>query len=190
MVKAPRRSVGHPPTSLSPILEFNVVFKNIATTVNNCIIHYTSGRFGKMSLRSLYGSSVLPVLHNSTSLALPIMREVHQGCVGANHWKSSPSMAGGSEQYALTYNPHNFAHQVSRNCPQWSLEDARNYQKMHHVIPKHQTPSPPFSNLSADLARLPGSNYKEERNGSLIYLCNVLKVLYTKSVENQITRGT
>ena len=50
MVKATRRSVCYPPTSLSPILEFNVVFKNIATTVNNRIVHYTSGRFGKTSL--------------------------------------------------------------------------------------------------------------------------------------------
>ena len=156
MVKATRRSVCHPPTSLSPILEFDVVFKNIAIIVNNCIVHYTSGRLERMSLRSLYESSVLPVLHNSTSLALLIMREVHQGCVGANHWKSSPSMAGGSEQYALTYNPHNLAHQVSRNRPQWSLEDAKNNQKTHHVVPECQTPSPPFSNLSADLARLPG----------------------------------
>ena len=133
---------------------------------------------------------MLPVLHNSTSLALLIMREVHQGYVGVNHWKSPPNMSGGSEQYALIYNPHNLAHQVSRNRSQWSLEDARNDRKMHHVIPEYQTPSPPVSNLSADLARLPGSEYKEERNGSLIYLCNVLKVPYIKSVENYITRGT
>ena len=100
---------------------------------------------------------MLPVLHNATSLALQIRREVHQGYVGVNHWKSPPNMSGGSEQYALIYNPHNLAHQVSRNRPQWSLEDARNNQKTHHVIPEYQTPSPPFSNLSADLARLPGS---------------------------------
>ena len=77
-------------------------------------------------------------------------------------------MAGQSGQYAITYNPHNLAHQVSRNRPQWSLEHARNDQKTYHVIPEYQTPSPPFSNLSADLVRLPGSKYKEERNGSLI----------------------
>ena len=174
MVKATRRSVCHPPTSLSPILEFNVVFKNIATTVNNCIVHYTSGRFGKTSLRSLYGSSVLPVLHNSTSLALPIMSKVHQGYVGVNHWKSPPNMSGGSEQYALIYNPHNLAHQVSRNCPRWSLEDAKNNQKTDQVVPDCQTPSPPFSNLSADLAGLPGFKYKEGRTWYLICLCNVL----------------
>ena len=53
------------------------------------------------------------------------MREVHQGCIGANHWKSSPSMAGQSGQYAITYNPHNLAHQASRNRPQWSLEEVK-----------------------------------------------------------------
>ena len=50
MVKAIRKSVCHPLTSLSPILELNVVFKNIAITANNRIVHYASGRFGKTIL--------------------------------------------------------------------------------------------------------------------------------------------
>ena len=153
-------------------------------------MYYTTGRFGRTSLQSLYGISELPVLDNSTRLALPIMREVHQGCIGANHWKSSPSMAGQSGQYAITYNPHNLGHQVSRNRTQWSLKDAKNNQKTNHDIPKYQTQSPPFRNLSADLARLPGSKYKEERTGFLIYLCNMLKVLHMKPVENYMTGGS
>ena len=32
-------------------------------------------------------------------------------------------MAGQSGQYAITYNPHNIAHQASMNRPQWSLEE-------------------------------------------------------------------
>ena len=143
-----------------------------------------------MSLQSLYESSVLPVLHNSTSLALPIMREVHQGYVGVNHWKSPPNMSGGSEQYALIYNPHNLAHQVSRNHPRWTLEDSKNNQKTDQVVPDCQTPLPPFSNLSADLAGLPGFKYKEGKTWFLIYLCNMLKVLHLKSVENHMTRGS
>ena len=97
MVKATKGSLCYPPTGLPSILEFNVVFKSIATTINNRTVHYTSGRFGRTSHQSLYGTSVLPVLHNSMSLALPIMREVHQGYVGVNHCKSPPNMSGGSE---------------------------------------------------------------------------------------------
>ena len=60
--------------------------------------------------------------------------------VGVDNWKSPPNMSGGSEQYALIYNPHNLAHQVSKNRPPWSLVDARNNPKTHHVIPEYQTP--------------------------------------------------
>ena len=83
----------------------------------NHTIHYTTGRFGRTSLQSLYGISELPVLHNSTRLALLIMREVHQGHDGVNHRKSPSDMIGRSRQYALIYKPYNLALQVSRNCP-------------------------------------------------------------------------
>ena len=43
----------------------------------NRSVHYTTGRFGKESLMKLYGISKLPILHNSSRLALLIMREAH-----------------------------------------------------------------------------------------------------------------
>ena len=64
-------------------------------------VHYTTGRFGKTNLQTLYGISELPVLHNSTRLALLIMREVHQGQDGVNHRKSQSDMIGRSRQYIL-----------------------------------------------------------------------------------------
>ena len=129
-------------------------------------VHYTTGRFGKMSLQSLYGISELPVLHNSMRLALLIMREVHQGHDGVNHQKSPSDMIGRSCQYALIYKPYNLALQVSRNCPRCSLEDAkkkRNSQKMGQIGLDSLTPSPPFSNVSADLAGPFRIKYKERK---------------------------
>ena len=64
-------------------------------------VHYTTGRFGKTNLQTLYGISELPVLHNSTRLALLIMREVHQGQYGVDHHRSQSDMIGRSWQYAL-----------------------------------------------------------------------------------------
>ena len=128
-----------------------------------------------MSCQSLYGTSLLPVLDNSASLALPKMREVHQGHVGVNHCKSPPDMIERSQQYVLIYKPHILAHQVSRNCPRWSLEDTKNNQKMDQVVPNCLTPLPPFSNLSADLAGLSRIKYKERKTWVLINLYNMWK---------------
>ena len=80
-------------------------------------VHYTTGRFGKTNVETLYGISDLPVLHNATRLALLIMREVHQGQDGVNHRKSPSDMIGRSRHYALIYKPYNLALQVTRNCP-------------------------------------------------------------------------
>merc|ERR1712089_38126 len=65
-------------------------------------VHYTTGRFRKTDLQTLYGISELPVLHNSKRLAHLIMREVHQGQDGVNYRKSPSDMIGRSRQYALT----------------------------------------------------------------------------------------
>ena len=54
----------------------------------NCSVHYTTGRFGKDTLQKLYGVPELPVLHNSTRLALLIMREAHCGADSTSHHKS------------------------------------------------------------------------------------------------------
>ena len=117
MAMATKRSLCYLPTSLSPILEFDVVFKSIAIIINNRTTYYTNGRFGRTSVQSLYGISELPVLHNSTRLALLIMREVHQGQDGVNHCKSPSDMIRRSWQYAFIYKPYSLALQVARDCP-------------------------------------------------------------------------
>ena len=53
MVKATKKSPRYMPTSSLSILEFDTVLKNIASTINNCTVHYATGRFGKTSLQSL-----------------------------------------------------------------------------------------------------------------------------------------
>ena len=51
----------------------------------NHTLHYTTGRFGKDRLQKLYGIPELPVLRNSTRLALLIMRDAYQGAYSINH---------------------------------------------------------------------------------------------------------
>ena len=48
---------------------------NIKDGINRSV-YYTTGRFGKEFLLKLYGISKLPILHNSSRLALLIMREL------------------------------------------------------------------------------------------------------------------
>ena len=60
----------------------------------NRSVHYTTRRFGKESLMKLYGISELPILHNSTRLALLIMREVHSGADSPSHRKSPSDIIG------------------------------------------------------------------------------------------------
>merc|ERR1711867_46415 len=155
-------------------------------------VHYTTGRFGKTNLQTLYGISELPVLHNSTRLALLITREAHQGQAGVNHRKSPSDMIGRSWQYALIYKPYNLPLQVAKNCPRCSLEDAkskRNKQKMGQVGPDCQTPSPPFSNVSADLAGPFRIKNKERKTWVLIYLSNISKALHLQPVENYTAKA-
>ena len=88
-------------------------------------VHYTTGRFGKTNVQTLYGISELPVLHNSTRLTLLIMKEVYQGQDGVNHCKSPSDMIERSQIYALIYKAYNLALQVTRSCPRCSLEDTK-----------------------------------------------------------------
>ena len=95
-------------------------------------------------------------------------------------------------QYALIYKPYNLALQVSRNCPRCSLEDAkkkRNSQKMGQIGLDSLVPSPPFSNVSADLAGPFRIKYKERKTWVLIYLCNVSKALHLQPVENYTAKA-
>ena len=60
----------------------------------NRSVHYTTGRFGKESLMKLYGISELPILHNSSRLALLIMREAHSGADSISHRKGPSDITG------------------------------------------------------------------------------------------------
>ena len=83
----------------------------------NRSVHYTTGRFGKDTLQKLYGVPELPVLHNSTRLALLIMREAHCGADGTNYCRSPSHVIGRAQQYAVIYKPYKLALQVSKTCP-------------------------------------------------------------------------
>ena len=42
-------------------------------------VHFTTGRFGPSTTKKIYGVERLPVIHNTTRLALLILREAHAG---------------------------------------------------------------------------------------------------------------
>ena len=67
----------------------------------NCTIHYTARKFGKDTLQKLYGVPELPIIQNSTRLALLIKREAHCGADGTNHRKSPLDIIGRAQQYAV-----------------------------------------------------------------------------------------
>merc|ERR1711873_396022 len=67
----------------------------------NRSVHYTTGRFGKESLMKLYGIPELPILHNSSRLALLIMREAHSGADSISHRRSPYDIIGRAHQFAV-----------------------------------------------------------------------------------------
>ena len=56
------------------------------------------------SAEILYDIPELPVIHNSTSLALMIMREANCGADCTNHRNSPSDIIGRAWQYAVIYN--------------------------------------------------------------------------------------
>ena len=114
----------------------------------NCTVHYTTGRFGKQSLKKLYGIEELPVLHNSMRLALLIMREAHSGPDSTNHWRSPSDIIGRAWSFALVYKPYKLALYVSKSCPHCILDQAKQrtvQQKIGQLDPNCLSPSPLFS---------------------------------------------
>ena len=57
-------------------------------------------------------------------------------------------------------------------------------QKIRQLNGNCLTPSPPFSDVSADLAGPFRIKYRERKTWILIYLCNVTKALHLQIVEN------
>ena len=116
-----------------------------------------------------------------------IIREAHCGADCTNHRRSPSDIIGRARQYAVIYKPYKLALQVSKTCPQCSLEEAKTktvQQKIGQLDVSCVTPSPPFSNVSADLAGPFRIKYREQKTWILIYLCNVSKVLHLQLVEN------
>ena len=60
---------------------------------------------------------------------------------------------------------------------------------MGQVGPDCLTPSPPFSNVSADLAGPFRIKFKERKTWVLIYLCNISKALHLQPVENYTAKA-
>ena len=75
----------------------------------NRTVPYTPGRFGKQSLKKLYGIEELPVLQNSMRLALLIMRYAHSGPDSTNHQRSPSDFIGRAWSFALVYKPYKLA---------------------------------------------------------------------------------
>ena len=71
----------------------------------NRTVYYITGTFSRDTLQKLYGVPELPVLHNSTRLALLIMREAHCGADCTNNRRSPSDINGRALQYAVIYKP-------------------------------------------------------------------------------------
>ena len=89
--------------------------------------------------------------------------------------------------FALVYKPYKLALNVLKSCPRYILDQAKQktvQQKIGQLDPDCLSPSPPFSDVSADLAGPFKLKYRERKTWILIYLCNVSKALHFQLVEN------
>ena len=132
----------------------------------NRSVHYTTGRFGKESLMKLYGIAELPILNNTSRLALLIMREAHSGADSTSHRKSPSDIIGRARQFALVYKPYRLALQVSKSCPRCILEEAKKktvQQKIGQLDRNCLTPSLPFLDAFADLGGPFRIRYRERK---------------------------
>ena len=121
----------------------------------NRSIHYTTGRFGRETLIKLYDIAELSVLPNTSRLALLIMREAHSRADSTSHRRSPVDIIGRACQFAVIYKPYRLALQVSKSCPCCILEEVKKkpvQQKIRQLNGDCLTPSPPFSDVSADHA--------------------------------------
>ena len=71
----------------------------------NRSVHYTTGRFGSNTTKKLYGVDRLPVLHNTSRLALLILREAHAGAEDTNHRRSPSDIIGRGRTFGYVYKP-------------------------------------------------------------------------------------
>ena len=91
----------------------------------NHSVHYTTGRFGRSTIRKLYGTDELPVLHNTSRLALLIMREAHAGADETNLSWSPSDIIGRARMFALIYKLYKLALSVSESFPHCVLDRAK-----------------------------------------------------------------
>ena len=72
------------------------------------------------------------------------------------------------------------------------LEEAKTKridQKIGEIEVDRLKPSPPFNNVTVDLAGPFRIKYKEKKVWALIYLCNNSKALHLQTVENTTAKG-
>ena len=67
------------------------------------ILSTTLLEVGKDTLQKVYSVHELPVLHNSTRLALLLMREAHSAPDSTIHRRSPSDIIGRAGQYAVIY---------------------------------------------------------------------------------------
>ena len=134
------------------------------------------------------------MLHNTSRLALLILREAHAGADGTSHRRSPSDIIGRGRMFALVYKPYKLALTVSQLCPCCVLDKAKQnpaQQKMGLLSQDCLTPSPPFSDVSEDLAGPFKLKYRERKTWILIYLCNISKALLVlqRYINTQVFRS-
>ena len=153
----------------------------------NRSIHYTTGRFGSSTTEKLYGVERLPVIHNSTRLALLILREAHAGDDNSSHRMSPSDIIGRGRKFAYIYKPYNLATVVVQTCPRCILERSKSKPSQQKMGLHHEetlSPSPPFTDVSADLTGPFKLKGKERKTWILVYLCNVSKAVHLQVVDS------
>ena len=144
----------------------------------NRSIHYTTGRFGRESLIKLYHISELLILHNTSILALLIMREAHSGADSTSHRRSPADIIGRSCQFPVIYKPYRLALQVSKSCHCCILEEAKKKPVQQKIGQLNDDCLTPFNDVSADLAGPFCIKHRKRKTWVLIYLCNLSKALH------------
>ena len=94
---------------------------------------------------------------------------------------------GRGRQFTYIYKPYNLATQVVKSCPHCSLEKSiKNplQQKMGLLHEEALTPSPPFTDVSADLTGPLKLKGRERKTWILVYVCNVTKAVHLEAVES------
>ena len=132
------------------------------------------------------------MIHNTTRLARMILREAHMGPDNLSHRRSPSYVIGRNREYAVLYKLYHLAVSVVKSCPRCMLEEAKTKridQKIGEIEVDRLKPSPPFNNVTVDLAGPFRIRYREKKVWALVYLCNNSKALHLQTVESTTAKG-